>query len=253
MATYLNKSYFSESNGSHFYIELQYDVLSQDVSSNSSTVRYYLYLGSTDGYSGSGTSSVNCYINGNLVGSTTSIGVDSRTLIGTRDEVHSHDSDGNCSPSYSASATSNWDYLGNSSMSGSYSLPAMPKYANFTEHYIYEVTENSISVYWSADSECDYLQYSLNGGEWIDTAGNPYTITGLESGTTYSIRTKVKKIYTDLWTESSAITGTTLDTRKIRLKVNGEWKKAIPYLKINGEWKKTTPYLKVSDVWKEGN
>lgn len=37
----------------------------------------------------------------------------------------------------------------------------------------------------------------------------------------------------------------------VKLKVNGTWKDAKPYIKVNGSWKEATPYLKVNGSWKE--
>ena len=118
----LETANFNGSNGSHFYIELQYVLSSQDAAEVESTVTYYLYAGASGGYSGSG-AALNGYINGTLVGSTTSIGKNGRVLLGTLTETIPHEEDGTCSPSYSASASAPWTGLGSASLSGVYSLP----------------------------------------------------------------------------------------------------------------------------------
>jgi hypothetical protein len=64
MATQLKTASFSGGNGSHFYLKLSYDLLSQSIENNTSTIRYYEYVGSKDNYSGSGASG-NGYINSN--------------------------------------------------------------------------------------------------------------------------------------------------------------------------------------------
>ena len=78
-----------------------------------------------------------------------------------------HESDGSknlsFSFSYSQNSTSNYT-PGNASANGSMWLTHIPRYANFTSHYIESYVENSVTVYWNADASCDYLQYSLNGG-----------------------------------------------------------------------------------------
>ena len=93
MATFLKSANFSGYNGSHFYISLYYDVLSQSSASNQSVVRYYLYTGSSGGYSGYG-AYANGYIGDTWVGGATSIGVNSFNLIGTRDLTYTHNNDG---------------------------------------------------------------------------------------------------------------------------------------------------------------
>ena len=37
-----------------------------------------------------------------------------------------------------------------------------------------------------------------------------------------------------------------------RIRINGEWKKATPYIRTNGEWKKVIPYVRVNSEWKRG-
>lgn len=44
--------------------------------------------------------------------------------------------------------------------------------------------------------------------------------------------------------------GDATDDKYICVKINGAWKKAIPYVKVNGTWKKAVPYIKVSGTWK---
>lgn len=38
----------------------------------------------------------------------------------------------------------------------------------------------------------------------------------------------------------------------VRLRVNGEWKEAVPYVRVNGQWKEAVPYVRVNNQWKEG-
>lgn len=116
-----------------------------------------------------------------------------------------------CSASYTQSSSAYYT-PGNMSCGGWMDLSYIPRYANFTEHRIDSTGLNSITVRWSADSACDWLQYSLNGGGWIDTSGYPtYTISGLAPNTQYSIRTRIKRTDSQLWTESGTITAQTLD------------------------------------------
>ena len=38
----------------------------------------------------------------------------------------------------------------------------------------------------------------------------------------------------------------------VHLRINNEWKEAIPYVRINGAWKEATPYVRINNQWKEG-
>ena len=54
METFLGKGYFDGYNGSHFYLELWYELISQSTKNNTSTFRLLSYVGSQDGYEGHG-------------------------------------------------------------------------------------------------------------------------------------------------------------------------------------------------------
>ena len=115
MATILKEAKFNGANGSHFKIRLSYD-LSQSQANNTSTIKYYLYMISMDGYSGSG-ATARGYINGGQVGTFTSIGVNATKQIGTKSITVTHNNDGTKSVSYSASVDTSWS-LGDASLSG---------------------------------------------------------------------------------------------------------------------------------------
>lgn len=95
------------------------------------------------------------------------------------------------------------------------SLTQIPRYANFTEHYVQGTGLNSITIHWNANVGVDWVQYSLNGGGWTDTSNLTYTISNLNPNTQYSIRTRIRRADSGLWTESGYIYGTTKDIAKI--------------------------------------
>ena len=126
MATFLNSANFSGKNGTHFSANLYYDY-SQSVENNRTTITYYLYFQSKDGYSGSG-STVTGYINGTSVGTTTSVGVNEEKYLGQITVYVNHNSDGTFpSTSYSAMIDTPWT-LGDASISGNLTgLPTIPR------------------------------------------------------------------------------------------------------------------------------
>lgn len=85
----------------------------------------------------------------------------------------------------------------------------LPRYANFTSHYISEATINTLSVHWEVDANCDIQQYSINDGPWTNCSWPNYTLSGLSPGTQYSIRTRVRRTDSQLYTTSGYIYGTT--------------------------------------------
>lgn len=165
MATLLQRANFNGRNGSYFFLDLYYDLLSQNQTANTSSVRYYAYVGSTGGYSGSGSSSA-VYINGTVVGHFSSIGRGSNTLIGTLDVTINHDTNGNGTASYSASANTNWT-LGSASLSGSFTLPRIARVDNITSPMVYTIgATHTIRITQNSTSFTHTVRYtfgSLNG------------------------------------------------------------------------------------------
>lgn len=100
-------------------------------------------------------------------------------------------------------------YHGNTYIGRDFVLTPIPRYAGFTEHYVSATTLSTISIHWNANASCDYVQYSLNGGTWTDASGLDYTISGLFPGVQYSIKTRIRRTDSQLWTESGLIYGTT--------------------------------------------
>lgn len=85
----------------------------------------------------------------------------------------------------------------------------LPRYANFTSHKALSEL-NKITVTYTADSNYKAQQYSLDDGSWIDTTADSYTITGLQPGSTHTIKTRIQRTDSDLWTESDILNVTTI-------------------------------------------
>lgn len=135
MATLLKETYFVGTNNDHFKLILEYDKVMNKIQNNHS-VTYYLYFQSLDGYSGNGTTnSVKGYINNVQVGAVSSIGVNVKMLLGKITETVSHDTDlnedGTKDVTYSAMIDTAWT-LGDASVSGVLTLPAIPREASLT-------------------------------------------------------------------------------------------------------------------------
>lgn len=135
-----------------------------------------------------------------------------RYLIGTRTQTVYHNADGSkqCYIQGQGSELGH-GYLGTENRL--LTLPQIPRYANITSFTTDSVTMNSFHFNVTADASIDYVQHSLNGGAWTDS-GNQ-TITGREPGTTYSLRCRVRRTDSGLWTESGTISVTTVDKNRV--------------------------------------
>lgn len=257
MATVLKRSTFDGTNGSHFFIELQSDLLNQDKVNNTTKIKYYLYVGSTDGYDGSGTA-FSCYINDQNVGSVSSIGKNSYSLVGTLEDTITHDEEGKAKANYSASASGVWTGLGSASLSGEYPLPTIPR--NFTQQpkiTVEKATTTSIVIKWETSEVCSDVKYYLDGSSTgIDvfdgnSTNGTFTIANLKPNSNHVVYVECKRLDSGLSSNSESLTCLTSD-KTVRIKINEEWKQATPYLKVNGLWKKVVAFKKIDGVWKGG-
>lgn len=182
MATFLNRSNFSGSAGSHFFLDLYYDVLS------TTSVRFYAYVGSIDDYAASGSSSA-VYINGNYVGSISRIPAYSNTLVG------SVDVSGSGSITGTASCTTPWTALGSASVTGTVQVGEF-----ITSFTVTPRDETSVVYGFSTSSSADFAWYSLDGGAWnnLPIGG---VVSGLTPGRTYTFGIKVRKTGTEATSE----------------------------------------------------
>lgn len=215
MADKYLSAYYDGNNANKVYLELHVYTIATSIANNTTTERADLYAVVNDAsyqwYNGYGTEAF-IGINGN--NTTKNVTFDYRSngvknLISSWDTVVKHNSNGTASIGISAHHYSGVG-LGNASVSGTYTCDTIPRYANFTKHSINSKTETTVTVNWDADSECDAIQYSLNGGGWTTISGYPnYTITGLSAYTSYTIKTRIRRKDSQLWTESGALSVTT--------------------------------------------
>lgn len=124
-----------------------------------------------------------------------------------------HNSTGDGSFSMSMSANVYYSNGGNISGSGTCWLDKIPRYLNSINIYNNGSSLNSISVKWTCDPNRDWTQYSLNGGGWTDAGDSvssdnrsgTFTIGGLQPNTTYSVKVRLRRTDSKLWSESGTI------------------------------------------------
>lgn len=125
-----------------------------------------------------------------------------------------HNSTGDGSFSMSMSANVYYSNGGNISGSDTCWLDKIPRYLNSINIYNNGSSLNSISVKWTCDPNRDWTQYSLNGGGWTDAGDSvssdnrsgTFTIGGLQPNTTYSVKVRLRRADSKLWSESGTIT-----------------------------------------------
>lgn len=152
------------------------------------------------------------------------IGANSEITIASGSKNIWHNNNGSKSISCSAiiNNTSAYYLPGYASCGGTFTLTNIPRYATVYQS-LNSRTINTIKMNWSTDVPRDHTQYSINGGAWIDAGdtvasdnkSGTYTISNLEPNTTYSIKTRIKRTDSQLWSETGATNVTTYDYARI--------------------------------------
>ena len=192
------------------YIRIEWSA-SQNIGANTSTVTANLFLVLQGGTSISATENGNININGNQSNfsrGTTNRGPNGTHLLHTHTVVVGHENDGTKSFSISASFTSGWVTFGTLNTSGSWALDTIPRYAVITGYTRTGITDVAFTTNVTTDVTCDELQYSLNGAGWVTSGSGTFTsrsftLSNLRSDFTHTIKVRVKRQSSQLWTESS--------------------------------------------------
>lgn len=173
--------------------------------------------------------------------SNVSVSGGSEVVLNTWTVTVNHDPSGNYT-NKTITATLSTSYTQNGTVSASITLPSIvvePDYANFVTHDVTTITSDEVIISWSADTNCNSVEYSLNNRDWVSvststSSGSSYTVSNLLPGTRYSIRTRIRHATGGTYTISDRLYVITATKGYIlKLNVNGVWVDAIPYLNIN--------------------
>lgn len=193
---------------------LEFTSYSNGSSANSSRVDVRLYARRADGgrsynYSASNNFWVQC--NGSTQYETyTQVSGSGWTLVCAKSFTVGHNSDGSKTVNISGGGSIPGTTFNINSYGVNVALDHIPRYASITSWTNTDVTQVSASFSWSVDSTCDFLQYSLNGGSWVNASGSPFTINGLQPNTSYSVKIQVRRQDSQLWTSSGTLNIKTL-------------------------------------------
>ena len=197
-----------------------------------------------------------------------SIGKNSSVSFGYRLGPYTHNSDGSLGPqtvSVYVRVTSS------TSTSGSISVPmqTIPRYAH-TDSVSGSNIENPFKInYTKYVSGYTYkLRISLPGITALET--RDYNTSGAEITLSKASIEAIYDRYPDTNTfnlgfavetynggtkvsSGNEVTIQATKTDRIaRLRISGEWKRAVPYIRVSGEWKKAIPYTRINNEWKRG-
>lgn len=192
---------------STFYLDWQ--VASQSVEGNYTVVNWQTGLKITGGdlWYSNAVKINSAVINGSTVQSTTKYSNIKNTgehqLTSGSTTIY-HNSDG--TKSFSASI-SGWLYsYGNTSGSGSFDLPTIPRYFSSTPKLeLTSKTETSATFKWSTSENASVIQYKIDNGSWVDVetgvnkSSGTFTVNGLSANTNYTIYGDFKRADSGLW------------------------------------------------------
>lgn len=189
---------------------------SYDIASNTSNVGYRLQLISgNSGRFSALNASYSITINGNIVKNGSgqySLGHNGVITFAEETMTIAHNSDGtktiNCSAviDFQSHTYSPGDFY----PSGNLQLSTIPRYAKASIS-LHSKTVNSVKLNYSSDSTIDGIWVSKNGGDWESgyALTSPINITGLSPNTKYNFKIKVKRLDSQLYSESNTIEVTT--------------------------------------------
>ena len=208
-------------NGSKVDTWLEYKVLAQSIQNNTSTVRVVLYSQSTVSSSTKWEIAENFgyvgYNNANkqYLSTTYDFSDNKINKFGDYTFTIEHNANGTKTITLQGAwSTSHSTYISGGNVSGSVTLPAIPRYATVNQSLTAK-TETTATIKWTSDSIIDYIWYSTNNGSsWTginvaDGTSGTYTISGLSANTSYNIKTRVRRKDSQLTTDSSALAVTT--------------------------------------------
>lgn len=192
---------------STFYLDWQ--VASQSVEGNYTVVNWQTGLKITGGdlWYSNAVKINSAVINGSTVQSTTKYSNIKNTgehQLANGSTTIYHNSDG--TKSFSASI-SGWLYsYGNTSGSGSFDLPTIPRYFSSTPKLeLTSKTETSATFKWSTSENASVIQYKIDNGSWVDVetgvnkSSGTFTVNGLSANTNYTIYGDFKRADSGLW------------------------------------------------------
>lgn len=226
MATIFTENYSGDYGD---YYEFKVDATESDVSNsaNTSKVTAKAYVRRTNSssngaYNASGTA-WSITIDGTKTSGTSkwdTRNTSSWQLLGTAEKTITHDSNGSkkitISGTHTGNSASGSSKMGNASGSGTFTLTDIPRYATITKFNITGRTLDSISAEWSTDAYCDIIDYSLNDGAWVNfSSSGTFTINNLKPNTNYTLKIRVRRADSKLYTTSSTKSTTTYDIARI--------------------------------------
>lgn len=91
------------------------------------------------------------------------------------------------------------------SLTAGFDTPQIPRYASITSYSASPIDEHTIKVNWDANASIDWVQYSLNDGAWTNASGKSFNITGLNEGTQYNVKIRVRRADSGMWTTSGSL------------------------------------------------
>ena len=209
-----NKLTLQSSKYDDRYLKLVCTQTPNDSTENSSTINWTLSVeGGGDAYYSTGPTKV--IINGNTVYSKERVGWSKGVFPAKKGSVSgslvvSHNNNGTKKINVELS-TAIYTSTG-SKYSDTWELDSIPRHANFTKCNISNITENTVTVNWDADSTCDAVAYSINDGDWeYPTMAKTFVVDGLTANTDYKIKVAIRREESQLWAYSKDFSFTTYD------------------------------------------
>lgn len=139
--------------------------------------------------------------------------------IGSKTFTVPHDSDGSKKITISAEFTNNVS-PSSGEASGTMDLTKIPRYTSISTYAQDSKGLNWIKLKWATADTVDQVQYKIGSGSWVTASSTSaksgtFQISSLNPNTTYSIKIRVRRKDSQLYTESSSLSITTYQIAQI--------------------------------------
>lgn len=189
------------------YLKFTWSVDNTNIAENYKEIYWSFIGGGTSGYVTCGNFKI--VIDGETVySSSTRINVWVGTVIASGKKKIYHNNEGAKTLTASAEAGI-YDISVNSRGSGTWELPPIPRYANITNFSVSQRDETSVLYNFTADSTCDFAWYSIDNGKTWSSLPTSNIVSGLTANTTYQFKLRLRRMDSQLTTDSSTYSQTT--------------------------------------------
>ena len=250
------------SGSSHVHLVLTYETTANQRQNTSST-KLRLYAVTDSGWSGNA-GSFTAKINSTTIYNS-SMHFEGEVYLGNVVVSQTHDNYGRASINWSCSGVSSGPQ-GSASANGTLTLPQIDRITRINTFTGTDIEKQFTATYTQvSDGVINKIKLYVDGNALETrncTSGVPFYLSESSKQqiyayarehhlTTIPINAKILTYVGDTRIGNSSTLTVNIQSSSVHIKVNNEWKTAVPYVRVNGEWKLATAYTRINGEWRQ--